>query len=139
MKIGFTGHRDREADPVYLDILAAAYPGATWIHGAAKEGFDNQVDQYALVHRIACQRFRPQYTHFPLESRQWEAPYARNRQIVEAVLFMLALYDGREKGGTRYTVRYAEHMAVPVYRIVPGAATPADIEAFRGWLKTRPK
>lgn len=49
MRILFTGHRNRFANPADLEKVAADYPGATWMHGGAI-GLDSQVDSYARAH-----------------------------------------------------------------------------------------
>lgn len=109
MTIAFTGHRDRRCDEARLDALAAEYPNAVWVHGGAR-GFDEQVRAYARQHRISQDEIKPNYAAYPPRS----APLVRNRQIVDRCDLLIACYDGRERGGTYYTVRYAREQGKEV-------------------------
>ena len=58
----------------------------------------------------------------------------RNRWLVDHAEFLLAVYDGGVRGGTAYTVKYAEGLERKVTVIHPytlEVVTPADIEALR--------
>ena len=106
--IGFTGHRDRTCRLEQLSEIASRYPDAVWIHGGAP-GFDSQVEEFIRPRRPAI-TLRPDYKRF--EPRV--APLRRNEDIVHLCGLLVALYDGRESGGTAYTVRYARSIGVPV-------------------------
>lgn len=105
--IGFTGHRDKVANEADLLAIEKEYPGAIWIHGGA-EGFDSQVDGVALA--LGKKRWetlivmRPEYNRYAPRV----APLKRNEAIVDRVDLLVALYDGRETGGTHHTVKYAK-------------------------------
>jgi hypothetical protein len=111
--IGFTGHRDKVTDPEALDRIAAAHPGATWIHGGAV-GFDTQVEQAAKRHDLPTVVIRPDYQNHPPKV----APLIRNREIVDRVKAtggtLYACWDGRQRGGTWSTINYARAQGVPV-------------------------
>lgn len=109
--IGFTGHRDCRTSDAELDRIAATYPGATWVHGDAPDGFDAQVRAYAEAHDIEHDPHPPKY-RFPGDR---EAPLLRNREIVNKVIRLFACYDGvRHKGGTVHTMNYAKRCRVPI-------------------------
>jgi hypothetical protein len=103
MKIAFTGHRDRQANPSDLAMIAEKYPGSEWVHGGAK-GFDTQVEQYARDNGIRTTVIRPDYVNHYVKL----APLVRDRQIVDKCDLLVALYDGRQTGGTLYTIGYAK-------------------------------
>jgi hypothetical protein len=113
--IGFTGHRDKRARPEQLAQIHRQYPDAIWIHGGAP-GFDTQVEEFP---RQGLTRpnitLRPDYKRY--EPRV--APLRRNEDIVHLSGLIVALYDGRETGGTAFTVRYARSIGVPVIVLEP--------------------
>jgi hypothetical protein len=113
--IGFTGHRDKRAYQEDLAFIAKRYPEAIWIHGGAP-GFDTQVEQFPRqgLTRPAI-TLRPDYKHH--EPRV--APLRRNEDIVHLSGLLVACYDGRETGGTAFTVRYARSIGVPVLVLEP--------------------
>lgn len=45
--------------------------------------------------------------------------FQRNRYLVDHADYLLAVYDGREKGGTAYTVRYAQQKSRQIVVIRP--------------------
>lgn len=105
MRIGFTGYRDCRTTESELDRIAAMYPGAVWVHGDAKDGFDAQVRAYAEMHGIKHDPHPPEYNKYPRKV----APHVRNRQIVNTSLLLVACYDGtRTTGGTYTTAEYAK-------------------------------
>ena len=101
MIIAFTGHRDKTISPDILIKLANNYTDATWVHGGAK-GFDSQVSEFAKLHRITEIIIKPDYTHFGKH-----APLLRNKTIVDLGELLIACYDNRQHGGTKYTIDYA--------------------------------
>jgi hypothetical protein len=118
IRIGFTGHRDRYVNLSDLDAIADEFPDAIWVHGDA-QGFDRQVRRYAETHGIEHEPHPPEDNKFPEDSAWREAPLARNRQIVESVSILFACYDGRQSGGTYYTIRYARKIGKPVRILKP--------------------
>lgn len=42
----------------------------------------------------------------------------RNRALLEGAALVIACYNGQERGGTAYTVRYARHRGVPVRNVL---------------------
>src|SRR3990172_1239763 len=114
MKIGFTGHRDKMVYEHTLDYIAGKYPGATWVHGGAK-GFDSQVENYAKSHGILTEVIRPDYETYPPR----EAPLERNKTIVDESEMLFACYDGRNRGGTAFTVNYARKAGKQITILYP--------------------
>lgn len=118
MEIGFTGHRDRLTDEAAIIEIHTRYPDAVWIHGGAP-GFDSQVDNLAL--RLGKKRWqtlivlRPEYRRYHARV----APLRRNEVIVDRCSLLVACYDGRETGGTRYTVEYAKKKNKPIEYVNP--------------------
>lgn len=113
MKIGFTGHRTFDASGVgaKLRALAAKYPHATWVLGGAV-GFDSFAEQIADECGVQKLVLRPDYA-----SHGRGAPFVRNREIVDKSRVVVTYYDGRTKGGTCYTVRYAERAQKIVWNL----------------------
>lgn len=117
MRIGFTGHRDLSFSPTLLEELAIAYPYAEWLHGGA-HGFDDLVERIASIYKIKTRVFLPDYKQYPAKL----APLKRNLQILEELVghgFLVAGYDGRKKGGTRYTITQAYNKNIPVVILPP--------------------
>lgn len=110
MKIIFTGHRDKRVDQALLDKLHLQYPGAIWVHGDCKTGFDAQVDRYVRGHRIPCIRFAPHAnTRDHLLGRDDEMAFSMKPGDIA-----IACWDGRKSGGTWYTKRAIERRGFEV-------------------------
>lgn len=99
--IGFTGHRNRKAKEGELETVHEQYPDKIWVHGGAT-GFDTQVDKYAEANKIRCIVLRPDY------KGRIDAPLERNEVVVNVTGLLVACFDGRLRGGTRYTINYAK-------------------------------
>lgn len=108
MIIAFTGHRNAITNTKTLDKLKALYPDATWRHGGAV-GFDSQVSEYAKQNSIPQEAIRPDYKQYGKA-----APLIRNKAIINGSALLAACYDGRQTGGTAYTVNLAKKQSVPV-------------------------
>ncbi len=104
MIIAFTGHRDKITNEDNLARIANENPGATWIHGGNRKGFDAQVQDYAINHSIPTGIFYPDYNSLPPRI----APLIRDRDLVDRCDILIACYDGRSYGGTYYTWKYAK-------------------------------
>ena len=113
MKIAFSGHRDRKANPADVLEALAAYPDATVIHGGAK-GFDTQVHELAIAGQRTVQVFRPDY-----RQHGRAAPLKRNTEMLAQADLVVALYDGRHTGGTYSTIQKARKVGVPVILLHP--------------------
>lgn len=113
MRVAFTGHRDRIADPDALLNIAVEFESATWVHGGAI-GFDSQVAAAAADLGIAQDAIQPDYSRYGKP-----APLIRNRQIVDSTDLLVACYDGRRHGGTHYTVEYARRHNKPIRLLAP--------------------
>ena len=114
MRIAFTGHRDKQAWVADLVEIALKYPKALWVHGGA-EGFDAQVERYANLADIPTKIIRPDYKRYHGK----KAPLMRNHQIVRGADLLVALYDGRKGGGTRYTMDIARDNDIPIIELKP--------------------
>jgi hypothetical protein len=114
MYLGFTGHRDCFVPEQELDKLREKYPNYVWLHGGAK-GFDTQVCMYANKHGIRQSIIPPDYRKYFF----MVAPLKRNEVIVDRCNLLVACYDGREKGGTFYTIEYAHKQGKPVEYLTP--------------------
>lgn len=112
MKIIFTGHRDTYTSLQDLESILLEFPGAVWVHGGAP-GFDSQVESFARSHGIIPEVIRPNYkAYYPKR-----APLERDLIMVAMADLVVACYDGREKGGTAFTVK-AAHKAGKQVRFV---------------------
>lgn len=109
MKLGFSGHRNVRVDDRWLKWIHKRFPVfGIWVHGGA-HGFDNQVEVFARQNKIKTEIFLPEYDKYPAKT----APLTRNRQIVSDVNMMIFAWDGRQYGGTYYTLRYATEIGTP--------------------------
>lgn len=102
--IVFTGHRDKITTDLELAHILFGFPDHIWRHGGAK-GFDTQVSMFASLNGIEQQVFRPDYEHFGKKF----APLKRNMDMLNLgdVELVVACYDGRDHGGTLFTMQYA--------------------------------
>ena len=120
MIIGITGHRDKKAD--WWDIkdfleFHAKEEKLTVIHGGAI-GFDTQV--HRVIKRLKSKKFGYDIKEITLEPDYSKgnpkvAPLKRNDEIVKQCDIVLALYDGRPRGGTAYTIKKTEGSGKKVY------------------------
>lgn len=108
MKVAFTGHRDKIVDPRAFEDVPK---DALWVHGGAI-GFDSQVEQYANYNNITTEIILPDYKRFGKK-----APLIRNHDIVKDADLLVTNYDGRQYGGTYYTVKLAEKLNIPILNI----------------------
>lgn len=111
--LGFTGHRDTNTHWNNFHDIVAAFPKATWIHGGAKNGFDRQVSDYIRLYNLKFEAITPNYKKF---GRHY-APLERNIQIVNKCKVIIACYDGRDVGGTYFTINEALKQNKPVINI----------------------
>lgn len=118
MKIAFTGHRNRFASQEDLQAILDRYPGAVWVHGGAV-GFDSQVERFAQVHGVKTIVIRPDYGAYGPAVASYMAPLTRNQQIVDQSDMLVALWDGRKRGGTFFTINYAKSKNLPVELLSP--------------------
>jgi predicted Rossmann fold nucleotide-binding protein DprA/Smf involved in DNA uptake len=79
-----------------------SHPGSTWVHGGA-EGFDTQVNDFALTNGFQPEVIPPDYNAYPPK----QAPLERNKVIVGKCDLLVACYDGRKRGGTYQAINYA--------------------------------
>lgn len=123
--VGFSGHRDKVADWFELKDIMDWYgrdKSLVVVHGGAV-GFDTQV--HRVVQRLNSKKYKgnieeiiikPDYLN--IENKKF-APLKRNEEIVKLSDVIVALYDGRKKGGTKYTIDHATVKNVDVYYLNP--------------------
>ena len=114
MIILFTGHRDKICDLRDLEEVHKSFPEATWLCGGAR-GVDQSVMDFALKENISMKVVKPDYDKYPGKY----APLARDKEMVEAANLVVAFYDGRNTGGTLYTMNYANKLGKRVLVFVP--------------------
>ena len=108
MKVAVIGSRGlRVADlgmylPPETSVIISG--GAVGIDGCAKE--------YAHAHGLELIEFLPDYARFGKS-----APLVRNKLIVKAADWVLAIWDGRSRG-SKYTIDYAKGLGKPVDVII---------------------
>jgi hypothetical protein len=83
------------------------------VHGAAA-GFDQQAAAAAAALGIPTQAIPPDYATYGRA-----APLIRNREIVDRGEVLIACYDGRGRGGTYQTIRYATSRHIPIHTLTP--------------------
>jgi len=103
--IAFTGHRDKQTEEEFFDWIPK---NALWVHGGAI-GFDRQVQQYAYANKIQTLVILPDY-----EKYKKDAPLIRNKEIIDKADMLVACYDGRNYGGTFYTINLARVKKIPI-------------------------
>ena len=84
------------------------------MHGDAV-GFDRQVNSVAEIFNIQRIVVPAAYLYAGDKS----APLRRNDLMVDLCTSVIALYDGRKKGGTYYTIKRAELKGKPVKILTP--------------------
>jgi len=113
MKLGFSGHRNRQVNLKWLEWARKRFPMFNvWVHGGAG-GFDSQVERFAKQRGIKTEIHLPNYTLYPAKT----APLTRNRQIVAESNLMIFAWDGRKYGGTFYTMQYCAEVGTPFFVI----------------------
>ncbi len=144
MDIGVTGHRvlkheREELEPKVLSILQKEC--VSTVHTGFAWGFDLFVAWVCYSNKIpfiAHIAFPDQWSQYP---SQWARLYhyllpmakeqiiyndrynkriyfRRDEGLVDASEGLLTYYDGREKGGTYYTVKYAADRKRPMYHVI---------------------
>jgi len=116
MYIVFTGHRDCYAKDEDLLRIAEEFPNAIWVHGGA-QGVDAFVNETAFRLGIETLVVRPDYEKYYYNKKY--APLARNKQMVEIADLVVAVYDGRQTGGTKFTVEYARFLGKKLLILEP--------------------
>lgn len=114
MIILFTGHRDKICDLRHLSGIYKAFPEATWMCGAAK-GVDQDVMLYASTLNIPMRLVYPDYDKYPGKY----APLVRDTAMVDMADLVVCFYDGRNHGGTLYTMNYAKDVGKKVLVFIP--------------------
>lgn len=107
----FTGHRDRLTTPEFLADLATLYHDYIWMDGGAR-GFDTQVHEYAVSQGIDTRQvFARVFCELYGNSI---GPLRRSDHILLYANHLIALYDGRYRGGTLYTINRAKEQSIPI-------------------------
>ena len=113
MILAFTGHRNKQARIEDLKHIFDIYPNAFILHGGAV-GFDTQVNNIARELNRNIQVLPPDYSLFGKF-----APLIRDKFIAAKADILIALYDGRHKGGTFYTISQAHKLGKQVILLHP--------------------
>ena len=99
-----------ELKALYPDMkLFAAIPSIG--HSSYLFGYTRQMYNHLLAH---CDKT------FNLSDHYFDRCFlARDEFMVRNSSRLIAFFDGRGRGGTFYTVRYARHRNIPIYNIYP--------------------
>ncbi len=103
MRVAVIGSRNLK-----VDIAGYIPQGTTEIVTGGARGIDRLAERYADEHYIPKLILRPDYGHYG-----YSAPRVRNRAIVEAANYIVALWDGKSPG-TKFTIEYAKRIGKPV-------------------------
>jgi nucleoside 2-deoxyribosyltransferase len=109
MIVAFTGHRNRTASQNELEHIITQLSPNLCIHGGAC-GFDTSAGNCATKMGVPVIQYLPNYRKYGSG-----ATFMRNRAMIELCDAVVACYDGRETGGTFYTIRYARELNKPIY------------------------
>lgn len=119
MKVAVIGSRSFASWPAALAsvrrFVMELPPDAVLITGGAvgvDKAAENAARERGWIPGEQLIILRPDYGAFPAATRRWEAPYARNRQMVDAADLVVAFHDG-ESGGTMQAVEYAYEQGKP--------------------------
>jgi len=104
LRVAVVGSRDLKVK----DLGAYLPEGTTEIISGGARGIDTFAKDYARVHGMKLTEFRPDYGRY-----KKAAPLIRNRAIVEAADWVLALWDGQSHG-TMHTINLARQLGKPV-------------------------
>ena len=96
-----------------LDISGFIPAETTLIISGGARGIDTLAERYAVNHGIPIRIFYPDYETFGRS-----APLVRDRQIVEACDFLVAIWDAQSRG-TKYTIDYARKLCKPLRIYLP--------------------
>ena len=139
--VGFTGSRT-EPSPEQIDWLRQQL-AVLWLAGYRVLHHGDCTGADAAAHRVAHDLgYRimvhppenPKHRAFcdltPVDYLLPERPYlTRNRDIVDACEFLLALPSGQEDNhsGTWYTIRYADDTGVPLAMLIRGTVPTQEV------------
>lgn len=96
-----------------LDISGFIPSETTLIISGGARGIDTLAERYAVNHGIPIRIFHPDYEAFGRS-----APLVRDRLIVEACDFLVAIWDAQSRG-TKYTIDYARKLHKPLRIYLP--------------------
>lgn len=103
MNVAVIGSRGLE-----IDLSPYIPPGAGCILSGGAKGIDQCAQRYAQSRGLPFRLFPPDYARYGRG-----APFVRNRAMVDAADFVVAVWDGVSRG-TRYTIDYAKKQGKPV-------------------------
>lgn len=108
MKVAIVGSRNLHVE----DIGKYIPEGVTEIISGGAFGIDSCARLYARQHGLKMTEFFPNYRSYGRS-----APLVRNKLIVEASDYVLALWDSKSRG-TKFSIDYAKQIGKPVEVVI---------------------
>ena len=117
MKVAIIGSRNFIDNFIFNDIvnrvfLEIGFPKKI-ISGGAK-GTDSLARAFAIENNYDFEEFLPEFLNFPPETRNFEAPHARNTLIVDNSDVIIAFWDMKSTG-TFDTINKAKQARKKIY------------------------
>ena len=103
MKVAIVGSRG-----LFADIEKYIPENTTEIISGGAAGIDTLAQKWAEEHGIPILILKPEYNKYGRS-----AAIQRNKLIVTAADFVVAIWDGKSRG-TKFTIEYAKKCGVPV-------------------------
>lgn len=103
MRVAIVGSRN-----LHVDIEKYIPENTTELISGGARGIDTLAEQWADRNNIPKLIIKPDYNKYGRS-----APIRRNRTIVEAADFVLAIWDGKSRG-TKFTIDYAKERDIPI-------------------------
>lgn len=107
MRVAIVGSRN-----LLVDIEKYIPENITELVSGGAKGIDTLAEQWADRNKFPKLIIKPDYNRYGRS-----APIQRNRTIVEAAEFVLAIWDGKSRG-TKFTIDYAKECGIPVKVVI---------------------
>lgn len=117
MKYGIIGSRTFSDTELFKNILNKIFKekgSPTVIISGGAKGADAMAEVYALNNKVSFQKYEPQFEIFPPNTRNYEAPKARNTEIAIHSDVLIAFWDMKSTG-TKDTIDKSVAMGKKVY------------------------
>ena len=117
MKAAIIGSRSFNDDNVFYFVilrifLKVGFPKKLIFGG--EKGTDSLAKLFAVEYNYDFEEFLPDFLNFPSETRNFEAPHARNSKIAESCDYIIAFWD-MKSSGTKDTIDKSISMGKKVY------------------------